>query len=55
MNAVLNDLVRIGLTGQTAGGRRHRYRVKPKPLGLRHGIDPLNLKEMLEEIEAGLD
>jgi hypothetical protein len=55
MNAVLNDLVRIGLSGQVSVERRQRYRLKPKPLGLRQGIDPLKLKELLAEIEVGSD
>lgn len=50
---VLNQAVREGLARATPpprGGRR--FRVEPRALGLRPGLDPAGFNRLLDELEA---
>jgi hypothetical protein len=51
MNRVINDLLRQALAGQVAPVEVKRYQVKPFPLGLKAGIDPLRLNQLVDEVE----
>lgn len=51
--AMLNELIRRGLTAQQArSGRRRRFRVVPHPAEFRVGVDPLRLNQLVDELET---
>lgn len=50
--ATLNDLIRRGLAAQTARPRLRRVRVEPAPTGLRPGVDPGRLNQLVDDLEA---
>ena len=52
MNRVLNEILREALGGEPAIGER-RFVVEPIPLGLRAGIDPLRLNQLVDDVEDG--
>ena len=57
LKATLNEAVRRGLAGIVVQASEPRFEVKPRPIGLRAGIDPARLGELADdlEIEAFLD
>lgn len=57
LKATLNDAVRRGLAGIAVQASEPRFKVKPRPMGLRAGIDPATLGDLADdlEVEAFLD
>jgi hypothetical protein len=52
LNAVLNDVVRAGLYGESVvAEKRDKFAVCPLDLGLNPGIDPLKLRDVLHELD----
>lgn len=48
----LNAALRVGLTtGPARGGRRKRFVVRARPMGLRAGIDPSGLNRLADDLE----
>ncbi len=52
LKRVVNDALRVGLSGETAAGKRRKFRVKPHDLSRRPGIDPNRFNRLLDELEA---
>jgi hypothetical protein len=52
LKAVVNDAIRLGLGlgGKTPRGRR--FTVQPHPFGLRPGIDPDRLNQLVDELDV---
>jgi hypothetical protein len=48
----LNAAVRNGLKPRPYPDKRVAFLVKPKPMGLRQGIDPASLNQLVDELEA---
>ena len=48
---VLNAATRAGLTGRTTAEKPPRFKLKPKPMGLRKGIDPASLNKLADDLE----
>jgi hypothetical protein len=48
----LNAAVRNALSPRPEPGSRAHFRVKPKAMGLRPGIDPASLNQLADELEA---
>ena len=48
---VLNAAVRAGLTGKTTTKKLPRFSLRPKPMGLRRGIDPASLNKLADDLE----
>jgi hypothetical protein len=57
LKATLNEAVRRGLSGIAVQASEPRFKVKPRPMGLRAGIDPARLGDLADdlEVEAFLD
>ena len=57
LKATLNAAVRRGLSGIAVQASEPRFEVKPRPMGLRAGIDPARLGDLADdlEVEAFLD
>ena len=51
MKDIINQALRIGLQS-TAPPTQIRYRVQPHSLGLRPGLDPDKLNQVLDDIEV---
>jgi hypothetical protein len=51
MKEVVNEALRIGLS-QGGGSKRVRFVVKPHALGLRPGMDPDKLNQLLDETDV---
>ena len=51
MKEVVNDALRIGLSS-AVGAASVNFKVKPHSLGLRAGIDPDKLNQLLDEVEV---
>lgn len=49
--AVVNETLRQGLAAKRAMKPAERFRVQPRPLGLRPGLSYDNVGELLEELE----
>jgi hypothetical protein len=47
----LNAAVRSGLTGRPARTKAGKFVVKPRPMGLRAGLDPASLNKLADELE----
>jgi len=52
LKATLNDAVRRGLAGIAVQASEPRFKVKPRPMGLRAGIDPARLGDLADDLEA---
>ena len=52
MKEVVNEALRVGLSANSPKNPRKRFRVKPFSLGLRPGIDPNRLNQLLDEMDA---
>ena len=50
--ATLNRALRAGLGAKPVPGRRSRFVVKARPMGLRTGIDPASLNKLADDLEA---
>ncbi len=50
--ATLNDALRAGLAGRPVQGRRTRFLIKARPMGLRPGIDPASLNKLADDLET---
>ena len=50
--ATLNRALRAGLGAKPVPGRRGRFVVKARPMGLRTGIDPASLNKLADDLEA---
>ena len=50
--ATLNSALRAGLDAKPVPGRRGRFVVKARPMGLRTGIDPASLNKLADDLEA---
>lgn len=50
---VVNEAIRSGLSrgDQAVTPQRHPFRVEPQACGLRPGIDPLRLNQLIDELE----
>ncbi len=48
----LNDAIRSGLGAKPASGRRPRFVIEARPMGLRPGIDPASLNKLADELEV---
>ena len=48
----VNQLLRVGIQCQAQPPKPKPYRTKPRKLGLRSGIDPTKLNQLLDELEA---
>ena len=57
LKSTLNEAVRRGLAGIAVQASEPRFKVKPRPMGLRAGIDPATLGDLADdlEVEAFLD
>jgi hypothetical protein len=57
LKATLNEAVRRGLSGIAVQASEPRFKVKPRPMGLRAGIDPARVGDLADdlEVEAFLD
>ena len=57
LKATLNEAVRRGLAGIAVQASEPRFKVKPRPMGLRAGIDSATLGDLADdlEVEAFLD
>ena len=50
--ATLNRALRAGLGAKPVPGRRGRFVVKARPMGLRTEIDPASLNKLADDLEA---
>lgn len=50
--AVLNEILRSGLSKQTGAAQKKPFVVKPHAGGFRPGIDPNKLNQLVDELEA---
>lgn len=50
--ATLNSALRAGLVAKPVQGRKLRFAVKARRMGLRTGIDPSSLNKLADEMEA---
>ena len=50
--ATLNSALRAGLGAKPVAGRRGRFVVKARPMGLQTGIDPASLNKLADDLEA---
>ena len=51
--AVVNDAIRRGLsTGEKPLGKRERFHVISAPRGFLPGVDPLQLNQLIDELEV---
>ena len=57
LKSTLNEAVRRGLAGIAVQASEPRFKVKPRPMGLRAGNDPATLGDLADdlEVEAFLD
>jgi predicted DNA-binding ribbon-helix-helix protein len=49
---VLNEMLRRGLTGQTAQKRPAPFKIETFSSALRSGVDPLKLNQLIDDLEA---
>lgn len=49
---VINDLIRIGLHARRETKRLPKFEVRPRPMGLRRGLDYDDIGGLLEELEG---
>ena len=49
---IVNEALRRGLAAEPARSRQRPFRVKARALGLRPGIDPEKLNQLLDELEV---
>jgi len=50
---VVNSAIRSGLSGgEKPSPALPRFRVRPKPLGFRAGVDPLKLNQLSDQLEV---
>ena len=52
LKATVNAALRRGLHLAGSPGRAPRFRVEPQALGLRPGVDPDRLNQLVDELEA---
>jgi hypothetical protein len=52
LKEVINDALRAGLSQVGKKNRAGPFRVKPHSFGLRPGIDPNKLNQLLDQLEA---
>jgi hypothetical protein len=52
LKAIVNEALRRGLGGLARPGKRHRFVVKTYDLGLRPGIDPNRLNQLVDEFQG---
>jgi hypothetical protein len=50
--ATINRLLKAGLNGQAQPIQAKPYRTETRPLGLRAGLDPAKLNQLLDELDA---
>ena len=48
----LNDAIRAGLGATSKSQNRPRFVVKARPMGLRAGIDPTSMNQLVDELEV---
>ncbi|MFM8634076.1 MAG: antitoxin [Planctomycetia bacterium] len=48
----LNEAIRRGLAEVAVGAPQPRFEVKPSPLGMRAGIDPIRIGELGDELDV---
>lgn len=48
---VLNDALRLGLRGESMGEPEAPFRVKPTPMRLKAGVDPMRLSQFESELD----
>ncbi len=48
----LNQAIRAGLRRPVAAGRRARFVVRARAMGLRPGFDPAGLNKLVDDLEA---
>ena len=48
----LNSVLRCGLSSGSAGGSDSKFIVKPHKSGLKPGIDPLKLNQLVDQLEV---
>jgi hypothetical protein len=48
----VNYLLRAGIQHQTQPPKPKRHRTRPRKLGLRSGIDPTKLNQLLDDLDA---
>jgi hypothetical protein len=48
----INSAIRAGLGGERSSGKRAPFVIKAKPLGLRPGVDPARLNQLVDELEV---
>ena len=48
----LNDVLRRGLAGQSGASASKPFRVRPHASGLRPGIDPQRLNQLVDQLAA---
>lgn len=48
----LNDAIRAGLGAKSKPRDRPRFMVKARPMGLRVGIDPTSMNQLVDELEV---
>ena len=48
----LNQAIRKGLSDDLPEGSVEPFQVRPRNMGLRTGIDPINLNKLSDELEA---
>ena len=49
--ATLNQAIRKGLSGVVVNAAQPPFKVKPKAMGIRPGVDPVRLQELDDELE----
>jgi len=52
LKAIVNDAIRLGLGLSGKRGSARRFRVQPHAFGLRSGIDPDRLNQLVDELEV---
>ena len=54
LEQVVNALLREGLRSGRQAPRAKEYRTKPERLGMRAGVDPARLNQLVDELETPL-
>ena len=52
MKEIVNAALRRGLAAETSFRTRKRFRVEPRSLGLRAGIDARRLNQLLDDLDV---
>lgn len=52
LKAIVNEALRLGLAGSARPVRAARFSVKARDLGLRPGIDPNRINQLVDELQV---